>query len=1362
LKILILKSNFAFLCRILFMAGLILMVCLGKSWGQVYADTSSNAITGLSTVGSPNAATNNTSLTDFTTLNSVVLGSAYLQMKFTGSTIPANTIVFVKYTTALANLLGSLTITAYSGSTANNTSLGDGTAVTTSYYATTAIDGSNYLAITSTQSFNSVRIRLGGLLGSMSIYYGFYYPLGSGCITPTTTTTSLSGINVGSIQNPNLAIDGNYSTYSNFNAILSAGTMTQSFYYNNTASSTQNATIALSVPSSALLNLSLLSSINVQAYNGNTAVGSSVALSSILTLGLLNLTGSDSPFNVSIAPGGTFNRIDIVNGGGVNLLSGVRIYEVTLTPNKPQFTLPVDDTVIVCRGSSATLTADNPGTGNELRWYATILATDTVVLGKGSYTPPFPINTDTVFYVATGQTGCIPSSQRVPVRVLTKPVPVKPLAPNIAICSGTSTTLSVTSPIVGNTYTWYKVATGGTAFNTGTSYTTSVLTTDTTIYLQSDSTNGCSSKRDTVIISVKPLPVKPIAPNVAICTGTSTTLSVTSPIVGNTYTWYKVATGGTAFNTGTSYTTSVLASDTTIYLQSDSTNGCSSKRDTVIISVKPLPVKPLAPNVAICSGTSTTLSVTSPIVGNTYTWYKVATGGTAFNTGTPYTTSILTADTTIYLQSDSTNGCSSKRDTVIISVKPLPVKPLAPNVAICSGTSTTLSVTSPIVGNTYTWYKVATGGTAFNTGTSYTTSILTADTTIYLQSDSTNGCSSKRDTVIISVKPLPVKPLAPNVAICNGTSTTLSVTSPIVGNTYTWYKVATGGTAFNTGTSYTTSVLTADTTIYLQSDSTNGCSSKRDTVIISVKPLPVKPLAPNVAICSGTSTTLSVTSPIVGNTYTWYKVATGGTAFNTGTSYTTSVLTTDTTIYLQSDSTNSCSSKRDTVIISVKPLPAKPLAPNVAICSGTSTTLSVTSPIVGNTYTWYKVATGGTAFNTGTSYTTSVLTTDTTIYLQSDSTNSCSSKRDTIIISVKPLPVKPLAPNVAICSGTSTTLAVTSPIVGNTYTWYKVATGGTAFNTGTSYTTSTLTADTTIYLQSDSTNGCSSKRDTVIISVKPLPVKPTVANTSICSGTSTTLVITNSIVGNTYNWYKIAAGGTSIHTGTSYTTSALTADTTIYVQSDSTNGCATNTRDTVIVTVKPLPAKPSALDSIICRGTSIVLAVVNPIGGNTYNWFTTSTGGSTIHTGTTYTTSVLAADTTIYLQADSTNGCSSKRDTVIVTTNPIPAIQFVTPINVCDGITITSITYTNPQNTPTYYHFAWSAGAISAGFSNDTTDISIINPIPILIPNTANPASYSGNLIIKNAINGHQCPHTYPFTLNLVALPAALTITSFE
>ncbi|MFN3939974.1 MAG: hypothetical protein ACK4IY_05270, partial [Chitinophagales bacterium] len=83
-------------------------------------------------------------------------------------------------------------------------------------------------------------------------------------------------------------------------------------------------------------------------------------------------------------------------------------------------------------------------------------------------------------------------------------------------------------------------------------------------------------------------------------------------------------------------------------------------------------------------------------------------------------------------------------------------------------------------------------------------------------------------------------------------------------------------------------------------------------------------------------------------------------------------------------------------------------------------------------------------------------------------------------------------------------------------------------------------------------NGVNNVDKTIVVNT--LPAAPTVsAPPAICAGQ--TAIITPSAGGSSYKFYNVSSGGTALHTGTSYTTPALSSSTTYYVASVSAAGC---------------------------------------------------------------------------------------------------------------------------------------------------------------------------------------------------------------
>ncbi|PKP18106.1 MAG: hypothetical protein CVU05_14275, partial [Bacteroidetes bacterium HGW-Bacteroidetes-21] len=792
--------------------------------------------------------------------------------------------------------------------------------------------------------------------------------------------------------------------------------------------------------------------------------------------------------------------------------------------------------------------------------------------------------------------------------------------------------------------------------------------------------SGCAGPRTAVIVTVTPTPVAPTASGITICQGTTATITATAP--GGTYTWYDAVTGGTLLFTGASYTTPVLNANTTYYVQT-SVSGCAGPRTAVLVTVTPTPAAPTAAGVTICINTSAILTATAP--GGTYTWYNASTGGTLLFTGASYTTPILAANTTYYVQT-TVAGCVGPRTPVAVTVSPVPAAPTASGTTVCQGTTATVTATAP--GGTYAWYNAASGGTLLFTGASYTSPVLNVNTTFYVQT-TVSGCAGPRTAVFITVTPTPVAPTASGTTICQGTTAMLNATAP--GGIYEWYDASSGGTLLNTGASYTTPNLNSTTIYYVQATA-SGCAGPRTSVIVTVTPTPAAPTALGTTVCEGNAAIVTATAP--GGVYGWYNAVSGGSLLFTGASYTTPVLSSTTTYFVQT-TISSCPGPRTAVVVTVNPTPATPSALNATICEGTTASLTATAP--GGTYEWYDLAIGGTLLQTGASYTTPPLVANTNYYVQT-TILGCVGPRAMVTVTVNPTPTAPTALGTSICVNTSTTLTATAP--GGSYQWYDAASGGTLLYTGTSFTTPSLSSTTIYYVQSV-ISGCAGPRTSVQVIVSPVPASPTAADAGICIGASTTLTAT--APGGTYTWYDAATGGTLLFTGASYTTPALMTSTSFFVQT--TIGGCSGPRTEVEVLTNVQPPAPTVSGITICQNNSTTLTA--SVSGDVYEWYNAITGGTLLYSGPNYTTPVLSATTTYYVQTN-IFGCLGPRSAVTVTITPTPATPTAAGTSICTGNTAT-LTATAPGGTYEWYSAVSGGSLLSTGASFTT---------PILVSTT--------------------------------------------
>ncbi|TCN59716.1 immunoglobulin domain-containing protein [Flavobacterium circumlabens] len=250
-----------------------------------------------------------------------------------------------------------------------------------------------------------------------------------------------------------------------------------------------------------------------------------------------------------------------------------------------------------------------------------------------------------------------------------------------------------------------------------------------------------------------------------------------------------------------------------------------------------------------------------------------------------------------------------------------------------------------------------------------------------------------------------------------------------------------------------------------------------------------------------------------------------------------------------------------------------------------------------------------------------------------------------------------------ICSGNFTTLTAT-PAAGTSLSWYSSATSTTPLITANSYQTPVLTTATTYYIGVTRAAGCEgSERVPVVVNVSN-PVAPVISTvgTAICSTGATqqtTLSVINPIPGTTYNWYSVNSGGTILASGDTYAPTVPVGTTNFFVEA-AIGSCVSPARTQVAVTSNPVPALPTVLTQSVTiqSGQNATLSAVASGAGVTLNWYDVATGGTALLTNSaTFTTPILVATKTYYVEAQSaTGGCvSSSRVpvTVTVVNNPL-------------------------------------------------------------------------------------------------------------
>ncbi|RFM26124.1 hypothetical protein DXN05_21190 [Deminuibacter soli] len=1018
--------------------------------------------------------------------------------------------------------------------------------------------------------------------------------------------------------------------------------------------------------------------------------------------------------------------VEAVNGTGCFSLTRTA---VNVTVNAlPVTPVVANNNTVICSGS-VTLAISNPDPAVTYNWYNVANGGSIIATGSSFVTP---VLTDTTtYYVEAINASQCSAGARTMVTVNVNPLlpPPAVISNAVAVCSGTAASLAVQNPAAGTIYNWYTTATGGTAVLVGEQVTTGPLTANATYYVEAvSSATGCvSSSRTAVNVTVNALPVSPVLANanVSTCAGSAVTLSIQTPAAGTVYKWYDAATSGTLLYTGENFTTPALTASATYYVEAANGSGCISSTRTVatvtVNQVPNIPVIATGSTTSICANSSATLSVANPGNGVVYNWYDAATGGNMVATGSTFATGPLMQTTTYYVEAVGESGCiSGARASVTVTVNAVPLPPIVTgNTTVCANSTATLGILLPQPGITYNWYDVATGGTPLFSGTSITTGPLTTSVTYYVEPVNGACAAATRTQVTVTVNTRPDAPVIVNtpVSVCSGKTAALTVSNVQAGVIYTWYDAASGGNVVGEGSSFTTLPLTANVTYYAEAGNGTCTASARTSVDVTVNPLPAVPVIASgstLTVCSGTTASLQISNAQPGVVYNWYDAPVGGNQVYTGASITTGVLNADVTYYAEAVSAAGCTgSARTAVAITVTTKPGAPVIAsgnNTSVCSDATAALAISAPQAGYTYNWYDAATGGNLVFSGTQVTTPALTANTTYYAEAVNGACQSDTRSQVTITVSPRPDIPVVADggSVTCVQQAGTLSVSNAQSGLTYNWYDAASGGNLVGTGSSLTIPGLTATATYFVEAYNGTCPSASRTSGTITVVSQPAQPVVAagGTSVCTGAPTVLNVSNPQTGITYNWYDAAAGGNLLSSGSSFTTGAITAAASYYVEASVNSGCR-SARTEAQITVTPPPAVPAvaAADVNTCANAGALVQVENPQSGYTYNWYNVAMGGTPLYTGPNYAVTAVTGNTVYYVEAVNPNGCASvARASVNVNIVPAlatPVVSNSSPI-VCPGSTVT-LTASSPGATGYSWYASAAGGTVIASGSSFTT-----------------------------------------------------------
>ena len=828
---------------------------------------------------------------------------------------------------------------------------------------------------------------------------------------------------------------------------------------------------------------------------------------------------------------------------------------------------------------------------------AIIATTSTTVQPSGSYSITIVKNSVTSTLNITVAAGIVPV---VPV--------VSPSAVSAAVCgSATQTLTSTTLP----NYAWKRdgMAIAGT--------TNSIIATGSDVSLPgnynytvttTNPTTGCASTSNAVLLSMSPTLATPTISaangNTLICGSSTQVLSASGG--GASYVWKRGAT--TLANTGSNLTaTGTDATGVFVYTAALANSaGCPLNFSTgVSLTLSPAIVTPnitlIAPAVNPICGTNMQVLTTANVAGFTYFWKRdgVTLSGSTNNSITVTGTDVSTPGSYNYtVSAQNAVGCvSSDASPVMLKVSPKPTTPIiTPNDAttvLCGASTQTLNATAG--GSSYTWKR---GSTVLgnNTG-SLAVSGNDATGTFFFTASQTNsvGCVSDESPTGVSLT------LSPATAA--PTITTSPITAPICGTATQTLTASTGGTSYvwkrdgvvitgsnNIITVTGTDVSTPGTYSYtVATQNASGCiSAESAPYVLKVSPKPTTPIITPATfvsniICGADSKTLTATGG--GTTYTWKRAGIAVTSPTTNilNVFGSDVTTGGTYIYTVS-LTNSvgCISDDSPTGVTLQLFPTIPSKPTiiasdaVTFCEGGSVTLNYTRGVTTDMKVWSRTS----GADTTTINSSGIIVRSTnTFTLKVRDINGCTSlASNSFLVTVNLLPQKPIIDKGmadAVCESDSITL-----------TSNNIGTGGYLWNNGRKTTSITVKAAGAYSLTYTDSNICTSLPSLpFVLTINPLPVKPTITNLSkseFCFREFTTLRAASTTTGTTFEWDYFNRTGNQIDvSGSSKKTENEIIKISVRAVSAFSNSTVSKVckskelSDVTTITIKPLPITPT-------------------------------------------------------------------------------------------------------------------------------------------------------------------------------------------
>lgn len=577
-------------------------------------------------------------------------------------------------------------------------------------------------------------------------------------------------------------------------------------------------------------------------------------------------------------------------------------------------------------------------------------------------------------------------------------------------------------------------------------------------------------------------------------------------------------------------------------------------------------------------------------------------------------------------------------------------------------------------------------------------------------------CAPVTKNLNIKFLPIPVVEAGQDQTVCADVkSIDLSGTVQNAGSGI-WSSTGTGNlvvTGQGLGVQYTPSaadIASGAVKFFLSSRNNNGCQSYNDSVRVAIQPAPKIDAIPAHTVCADTAGVLL--QPTVTNvgTVVWSTASGSGTFLPSNTSLNTTfkpsqgqINTGKANITLVAKGVAACSNSQVSANTTVDILQAPSLSlSDVSVCEGSTTVdlNAVPNNNIATAFKWTSLSTDPGNFTGGTSlnavYNTSgteqgLINGTVNILFETTAQGKCKPFRDTLAIRFVPTPPVAAGDDQTICTNAD---SIRLHAEGSVGTWTRIGSGaaGTfspnANSLDASYFPSASDlASNSVTLVFTSTPGgtCTTKSDTLQVSIKEGPTVNPVVPTPVCANNDQVQLVANNSANSNVVWISDGSGifADSLAPNTIYSLSADDASSgavTIQVKVvDDAKICKPEFKKFNIV-ITPSPVVYAGSDMSICANAvsipvqgkvtqaSIGAGKWSVISPNAGTFVSTNTSTSTLLTDVYKPTAanVAAKEVQLLFTSDNNGNCIPVKDTLTITFTPAPTVDAGNPtVSVC-------------------------------------------------------------------------------------------------